>query len=59
MNVPAAIGLICAFYTFTIVITVITRHESNIVLRVYPWLMWFLTTLLAIIFILLYIKQNV
>lgn len=59
MNVPAAIGLICIFYTFTIVITAITRNESNIVLRVYPQLIWFLTTLLAIIFVLLYIQQNV
>lgn len=59
MNVPAAIAIICVFYTFAIGIAAITRNESNVVLRVYPWLMWFLTTLLAIFFVLLYIRQNV
>lgn len=54
MNVPAAIILICFFYTVTIIITIAIRNDSNIILRCYPLLMWTLTTLLAIIVVLNY-----
>ena len=54
MNIPAAIILICLFYTVTIIITIATRNDSNAAIRYYPLLMWTLTSLLAAIVVLNY-----